>query len=103
MRHPVDVSGKPLAVGDGVLVENGSTEATVEALILSSEEQRGCNVQEPGVMFTSPAFEGCSSHYHSLNKINPCPEVPRVSPNLSIERTVSSGLRPLPTAAHVKR
>ena len=25
------------------------------------------------------------------------------APNPSIERTVSSGLRPLPTAAHVKR
>lgn len=28
---------------------------------------------------------------------------PRQAPNPSIERTVSSGLRPLPTAAHVKR
>ena len=27
----------------------------------------------------------------------------REAPNPSIERTVSSGLRPLPTAAHVKR
>ncbi len=28
---------------------------------------------------------------------------PQEAPNLSIERTIFSGLRPLPTAAHVKR
>jgi len=56
MWHPVDIDGRRLAIGQAVLVENGCTEATVEALVLSSEEQRSCNVEEPGVMFTSPPF-----------------------------------------------
>ena len=58
-------------------------------------------------------FIAALPHSHSGGRARLCPpycgwqESPpvrrKVAPNPSIERTVSSGLRPLPTAAHVKR
>ena len=40
---------------------------------------------------------------HNSNQIALQSPIYEARPNPSIERTVSSGLRPLPTAAHVKR
>ena len=54
--HPIDSRGNALRVGQDLLVEHGRTVATVETIILSGEEQRNYNVDEPGVMFLSAPF-----------------------------------------------
>ena len=75
MWQPVDSNGHGLVAGQKVLVEGASTEATVEALILSPEEQRNCNVDEPGIMFTSALFGRLFIPRSILERDLPVPQV----------------------------
>ena len=48
--------GSEVMVGDSVLHERGRTPGVVEAIVVSAKEMKDTNVEEPGVMLTSPPF-----------------------------------------------
>jgi hypothetical protein len=48
--------GSDVNVGDSVLLENGRTPGIVEFIVVTPEEMKATNVQEPGVMLKSPPF-----------------------------------------------
>ena len=39
-----------------MLLENGRTPGTVEFIVITAEEMKATNVEEPGVMLKSPPF-----------------------------------------------
>jgi len=43
-------------VGDSVLLENGRTPGIVEFIVITADEMKATNVEEPGVMLESPPF-----------------------------------------------
>ena len=48
--------GSEIQIGDSVLLENGRTPGTVDSIVITSEEMRSTNVEEPGIMLKSPPF-----------------------------------------------
>jgi hypothetical protein len=48
--------GSEVMVGDSVLLEHGRTPGTVELIVVTGEEMKAINVEEPGVMLKSPPF-----------------------------------------------
>jgi len=48
--------GSDVKVGDSVLLENGRTPGVVEFIVVTPEEMKATNVEEPGVMLKSPPF-----------------------------------------------
>lgn len=48
--------GSKVMIGDSVLFERGRTEGVVELIVISGEQMRDINVEEPGVMLKSPSF-----------------------------------------------
>jgi hypothetical protein len=48
--------GTEMKVGDSVLIERGKTPAVLTLIIESADDQKECNVKEPGVMLQSPSI-----------------------------------------------
>jgi hypothetical protein len=48
--------GSEILVGDSVLLERGRTPGIVELIVISDEEMKSINVEEPGIMLKSPPF-----------------------------------------------
>ena len=48
--------GSEVMVGDSVLLEHGRTQGTVELIVVTAEEMKAINVEEPGIMLKSPPF-----------------------------------------------
>ena len=48
--------GSEIQIGDSVLLENGRTPGIVDYIVLTSEEMKSTNVEEPGIMLKSPPF-----------------------------------------------
>jgi hypothetical protein len=48
--------GSEIMVGDSVLLESGRTPGIVEFIVITAEEMKATNVEEPGVMLASPPF-----------------------------------------------
>ncbi len=49
-------SGEEMQIGDRVLIEKGSTQGAVNAIIDTSEKMAECGLGEMGVMISSKAF-----------------------------------------------
>ena len=48
------LDGSEVAIGDSVLLENGRTPGVVGFFVNSLQEMKSMNVDEPGIMLTSP-------------------------------------------------
>jgi hypothetical protein len=48
--------GTEMKVGDSVLIEHGKTPAVITLIIESTDDQKECNVKEPGAMLQSLPF-----------------------------------------------
>jgi hypothetical protein len=48
--------GTEMKIGDSVLIEHDKTPAVITLIIESADDQKECNVKEPGVMLQSPSI-----------------------------------------------
>lgn len=58
--------GKPIKVGDSVLLEHGQRRGTVELLVVTEDEMIALGVEEPCVVVLSPPFGRLYLQFWSL-------------------------------------